>query len=206
MSDTNMIALDDADFASLKHYAEVVLGLEVKAGTNGKQIAAKIRKADSSIETIPVVESNEQPEQPGDVVEVTPVRSTTDAVAGKATPITRSHADPMHSSNDPKVELTIAKTADKTRAKIADIMVNGVVFRIKRGERVAVPYRVYEALMNAKEKQAVESDEINPVTGEPFKEWEEVLSYPFNTHKMPSDEEIAAWREATGETFQKAAA
>lgn len=203
--DVKKVKLDEADFASLKHHAEVTMGLEVKAGTNSKQIAAKIRKADSAIEEIPVVDS--APEQDaGPAKEVTPARSTTQAGAEKVAPVTRGHSDPMHSSNDPKVELTIAKTADKTRAKVADIMVNGVVFRIKRGERVTVPYRVYEALENAKEKQAVDSDEINPITGEPFKEWEEVLSYPFNVHKLPDEEEVEKWRAATSEGFQKAAA
>ncbi len=207
MSDTpKMIPLDEADFASLKHYAEVNLGLEVKTGTNGNQLKAKIRKANSAIEEIPVVEGDEQAPQPGDVVQVAPVRSTTSAQAtSTAQPAPRAHQDPMHPNNDPKVELTIPATADKTRAKIADVMVNGVVWRIQRGERVAVPYRVFEALEHAKEMQAVETDEINPITGEPFKAWQEVLSYPYNVHRMPSDEEVAQWRERTSEGFQKAA-
>lgn len=207
MAETQKVKLEEADFASLKHYAELTLGLEIKTGTNSKQIIAKIQKADSSVEEIPVVETAQ--EQVGDVVavpEVTHSRSTTEAIAGKVAPATRAHADPMHSSNDPKVELTVQKTADKTRAKICDIQVNGVVFRIKRGVRVAVPYRVFEALENAKEKQAVDSDELNPVTGEPYKEWEDVLSYPFQVHAMPSEEEVRQWRESTDEGFQRALA
>lgn len=205
MDQVNKVSLDAADFPSLKHHAEVVLGLEVKTGTNAKQLIAKIQRADPSITEIPVAEGTAS-EQPGDVVEVTPVRSTTEANAGKVSPVTRRHADPMHSSNDPKVRLLVNKTADKTRAKIADIQVNGVVFRIQRGVEVDVPYRVYEALENAKEKAAVDSDEINPQTGEPFKEWEEVYSYPFMVKSMPSEEAIAAWRETTSENFQRAAA
>lgn len=207
MSDTpKMIPLDEADFASLKHYAEVTLGLEVKTGTNGNQLKGKIRKANSAIEEVPVVEAAEQAPQPGDVVHVAPVRSTTSTQATTtAQPAPMAHQHPMHPNNDPKVELTIMKTADKTRAKIADVMVNGVVFRIKRGERVGVPYRVFEALENAKEMQAVDTDEINPATGEPFKEWQEVLSYPYMVHRMPSDEEVQAWRARTSDDFQKAA-
>jgi hypothetical protein len=100
-----------------------------------------------------------------------------------------------HFSTDPKVELTVNKTSETYRSKDVTVGVNGDVFRLQRGQRVRVPYRLYLALRDAVEMQAIETGEER--NGIPVRDWQEVQSYPFQVHSMPSDQEIAAWRAAT---------
>ena len=42
-----------------------------------------------------------------------------------------------------------------------------------------------------------DTDEINPLTGMPIKEYVEQLSYPHQVFSRPSDEDIAAWHART---------
>ena len=174
MEQTNRIPLDDADLATLKHFAELALGIEIKDGTNSSQIRAKIKKAMPDLKDVPAIPAppppvvqaqanagdEEAPIQFNDLGEAPSVRPA--AVSRPAS------AALLHQVNDPRVEITIAKTAEKHRSKDVTVAVNGVTCRMKRGERINVPYRVYEALKNAIEKIQVETDEINPATGSPY--------------------------------------
>jgi len=207
------IPIEDADLPTLKHFAELALGLEVKPGTNAHSLRGKIKTAMPDIKDVPPI-----PKAPEPVVQMPqqePMHVQAPFVPDPAAPIVDGEnpaarpaavsrpasAALMHPNQDPKVTLKIHKTDDKRRSKDVTVGVNGVVWRMKRGEVINVPYRVYLALQNAKEKAAVELDEINPLTGTPKMGWEEIHSYPFEVHKMPSDEEIAAWEVATGSGF-----
>lgn len=198
------VAIDEADFPSLKHFAEVALGLEIAKGTNGPQIRAKIRTVMPTALDIPVyVEPVAAP---------APAPVAPQDLGGPVAPANRPAAveQPpsgalIHSSKDPKVSIEIQKTSDKTRARDVTVSVNGEVFRMQRGVKVDVPYRVYLALLNAMENAAVETDQIHPQSGLPIMEWQEVYSYPFVVHALPSKEEVAAWEEATGSGFQATA-
>lgn len=190
MSDS--VKLQDADAKQLRQYAEL-LGLEAKSGMNKPQLIALIQRSDPSIEEIPV-----KSEEAAPVVDLTqPSAAAPDIPPAPGPVVDRGGAPGVmpHYSTDPKVELTIAKTSETTRSKDVTVAINGDVFRMQRGQRVAVPYRVYLALQDAKEKQAVETgDEVN---GIPVREWQEVYSYPFQVFSMPSDEEIAEWHART---------
>ena len=105
---------------------------------------------------------------------------------------------------DPKAEITIAQTSDKTRSRDVQVAVNGDVIIVQRGKRVAIPYRFYLALDNAIEKIARDTDEINPQSQMPVKEWVDQPSYSYTTHRLPSDEEIAAWHKRTDNNELKA--
>lgn len=206
------VKIDEADFSVLKHFATVILGLEIKEGTNASQIRAKIRTAMPSTDTIPLPPPPPEPiVQPATISHplvqaalANPVEDENPLVRPAAVSLPAS-TELMHASKDPKVGLRFHKTDDKRRSRDVTIGVNGDIYRCQRGVDVKVPYRVYLAVLDAKEHVAVDSDQINPVTGEPLKVWEEVYSYPFTVNSMPSDAEIAAWHERTGSGFQKAA-
>lgn len=211
MEQTNRIPLDDADLATLKHFAELALGIEIKDGTNSSQIRAKIKKAMPDLKDVPPIPAPPAPvvqqvaQASGDEEAPIVYNELGEAPSVRPAAISRpATAALLHQVNDPRVEITIAKTAEKHRSKDVTVAVNGVTCRMKRGERINVPYRVYEALKNAIEKIQVETDEINPATGSPYYTYEEVQSYPFTVHRMPSDDEIAAWHKKTDEGFQPA--
>jgi hypothetical protein len=184
MSDTPRIALDEADFASLKRHAEVNLGIEVKLGVNAAQLRAKIRQVAPETVEIEPVEMQAS------------VRPTAVASRPQGVP---SKYDIRNPATDPKVTLTIHKTADVTRAKDVQVPVNGRNWILMRGERVTVPYRVYEALENAKEQQPVATNKTNHF-GSPIYDYDLVHSYPFTVHEMPPREEVEAWLAVQSET------
>lgn len=187
------IALDQAEFGDLKYYAETHLGLEVKTGMNSGQLRAKILQAEPERTAIPY--SPKQDEGPAAKPAAAVAPATSSPAGGKD----------AHPNHDPKVELTVNKTKDGTRSKSVTVSVNGVVWRMQRGQRISVPYRVYEALINATETAAVETDEINGITGAPRISWELVQSYEVTVHKLPTDEEVEEWRERTGGAIPLAA-
>lgn len=213
MSNTpQMVALDEADIASLRQFASVTMGLEVKPGMNGNQLRGLIQKADASVTDVPVY----VPEGPGVPRGAAPAKPT---VAGAIRPAITANgepvkaapastgwasgvADPMHHSHDPRVVINISRTDDKRRTKDVTVQVNGVTFQIQREKDVAVPYRVFLALRDALEKAAVDGDEFNPVTGDPIKVWANVPSYPFSVVEKPPQAEVDAWLERTSREFQ----
>lgn len=196
------IPLEDADLATLKHFAGVMLGLEIERTCNRAGVIAKIKTALPTCTDIPPI-----PAAPP----MTPAPATTPATASDLPverPSTLERAPSqglLHPSRDPKVLIEIAQTSDTRRQRDVPVHVNGDVWMIQRGVQVEVPYRVYLALLNGIEKQAVETTEKNPVTGDYLKEWRSVHSYPFMVHRMPSAEEIAAWHAETDAGFKSVA-
>ncbi|MBF5091918.1 hypothetical protein F1640_18355 [Novosphingobium sp. NBM11] len=206
------VKIDDAEFETLKHFATVILGIEIKDGTNGAQIRAKIRAAMPNADTIPLPPPPPEPIVPpvaltNPIVQqalANPVKDENPLARPAAVSLPAS-AELQHASRDPKVGIRFHKTDDKRRSRDVTIGVNGDIYRCQRGVDVKIPYRVYLAVLDAKEHIAVDSDEINPATGEPFKVWEEVYSYPFTVNSMPSDAEINDWLARTGAGFKNAA-
>lgn len=98
--------------------------------------------------------------------------------------------------SDPKVTLTLhAEERDGVVVnRHKEVGVNGVVWLLKRGESITIPYRVYVALKNA-ERHVITH------TSEGEQREQVVLNTPFNVERMPSDEEIKAWHEATDAEF-----
>ena len=214
------IPLDEADFATLKHFAETQLGLEeIKDGTNLKTIRAKIRSAMPNCESIPPLPAPPAPIEPDEAFQHAPVQAQFTPYSGEepeplqfnnvgeapaqrpAAVSRRPSRQLMHPSQDPKVTLRFHKTDDKRRAREVTFSVNGYVCRYRRGVDVEVPYRIYRAACNATEMAAVETDDINPFTGEPVMGWEDIQSYPFSIVKLPPEEEIRAWNAATSGGF-----
>ncbi|WP_017182280.1 hypothetical protein [Sphingobium xenophagum] len=182
MSDTVSIPLDQARNKALFHYAAVVLGLEVSSGANDTTLRSKILAAAPDTTEIKVPANVAGPAAPATVAPIAAVEN-----ADKPRKLT------SHFRDDPRVELTVMGSADKTRAKDVQIAVNGDVVIIQRGKTVDIPYRHFLALRDAVETIGRETDEINPVTGLPIIEWVDQPSYPFSVSKMPSEAEIAAY-------------
>ena len=206
MEQPNLIPIEDADLPTLKAYAELSLGLEIKDGTNGKHVRAKILAASPTLTHVPALAPVEPPAAVQASEEPEPiVAAPTPAPAAAVAEIGHNSQRPKYSLNkphlDPKVRMRFHKTADKVRAREVTISNNGFVCRYQRGQVVDVPYRIYLAAEDAKEMASIETDEINPVTNDPIMGWEPVYSYPFEVISMPSAEEIAAWHEATRDGF-----
>jgi hypothetical protein len=188
---TTTVKLEDADAKDLRKAADL-LGLETKAAMNRTQLIALLTRANPDLKEI-TVEAPAQPSvlsQPSAAAPIIPPAPAPIVERGNA-----GGAAMPHYSLDPKVELTIHKTSETYRSKDVSVATNGDVFRMQRGQRVSVPYRVYLTLRDAKEMQAVETGEER--MGIPVREWQEVYSYPFDVHKMPTDEEIADFHART---------
>lgn len=98
--------------------------------------------------------------------------------------------------DDPKVTLTLhAEERDGVVVnRHKEVGVNGVVWLLKRGESITVPYRVYLALKNA-ERHVITH------TSEGEQREQVVLNTPFNVERMPSKEEIDDWHAKTDAVF-----
>lgn len=94
--------------------------------------------------------------------------------------------------DDPKVTLTLhAEERDGVvNNRHKEVGINGVVWLLKRGESITIPYRVYLGLENAERHVITHSQE-----GEVQEQ--KVKNTPFNIEKMPTAEEISAWHART---------
>lgn len=181
---TVTIALEEASNAQLLAFGQV-LGLDVRAGMNNATLIARIHQADPLRDKITVPAPKESTvSEPGD--QHTAVAKEGSIPAGIAG---------THWRFDPKVRLSILPSNDGIRAKDVQIACQGEVMLIRRERPVEIPYRHYLVLKNAIETVSRDTDEINPMTGLPVKEWVEQNSYPFQVEAMPSAEEIAAWEK-----------
>ena len=200
MSALIKVKLDDASNPQLRYYCEAILNLEgIKpVGQSNSYYVSRIRAAlGDEIEEIELPEESLKfaaPTPQAIDIAPTPEGDIPSGVAGQ------------HYMYDPKAEITIAPTNDKTRSRDVQVAVNGDTFIMQRGKRVSVPYRVYLAIENAIETVARDTDEINPQSQMPVKEWVEQPSYSFTVHKLPSDEEIAAWHRRTDNYVEPAKA
>lgn len=179
---TVTISINDADNAQLLAYGEM-LGLDVRKGMNNATLIARIQQAQPNSDKITV--SPASVNSVGDKDDVDQKVVKTDAIPGGVAG--------THWRYDPKVRLRILPSNDGIRAKDVQIACQGEVMLVRRERDVEIPYRHYLVLNDAIETVARDTDEDNPLTGLPVKEWVQQHSYPFQVLAMPSDEEIAAW-------------
>lgn len=196
------VPLAEADFATLRQYA-LAIGIEVKHGFNSAQLRARIEHAEPGVTDIPLT-IGDAPPSPAAEASAAPDNVTSIADAVTAAPATAPRYSVNNPSADPKVAIRVHKTSDPTREKEVTIIVLGHVTRIRRGEKVEVPYRVFKALDTAIEKRAVPSDRVNSF-GTVEYDYEEVHSYPFDVLAMPPAEEIAAYDAAVRNQQARAA-
>lgn len=174
--------IDDATAAELRDYALAFLGIPVD-GLSDEQVRAKVKAAneDDRIYVRPKAERE------------APIGAPPPPVMEEAS---GSRAVGSLGHDDPKVLLTLhAEERDGVVvSRHKEIGVNGRFWLVKRGEPVEVPYRVYEALNNAVRDNVTHTEDGTVVRSR-------VHNTPFNVHRMPSQEEIAAWHERNSQTF-----
>ena len=98
--------------------------------------------------------------------------------------------------NDPKVRIVL-HNEEKDGVIVSrhkEVGVNGVVWLLKRGEPIDIPYRVYHALNNANRDVITHNGEGEVMT-------QSVKNTPFNVEMMPPADEIKAWEARTGSQF-----
>jgi hypothetical protein len=175
------IKIDEAKPEQVRAYAANFLGIPVDGVEDG-EVMAKVR---ASIEgnQIFVAKGLDDVDQTG----TPPADVEQNTGGGLVGTLGRS---------DPKVVLTLhAEERDGVVVnRHKEVGVNGVVWLLKRGEPITIPYRVYVALKNA---------ERHVITHTPEGEVREqiVLNTPFNVERMPPQEEIDAWQRETAQQF-----
>ena len=175
----------------LRTFATDFLGLDVEPEDTEQTLFAKIMAATNGNETIYIQPEGSEPQhsQAGDP----PPR-----VAGATAP--EDPAQRMQGTlgrDDPKV--TIFINNEDRNGEIYDrdvnVGVNGTVWQLQRNKPLTIPYRVFEAL-----KLAVrDSITHDPNTG--VEHSTPVNAVPWSVQQMPSEAEIAAWRERVDSAF-----
>jgi hypothetical protein len=175
------ISIDEATPEQVRAYAANFLGIPVDDVENG-EVMAKVR---ASIE--------------GSQIFVATQVETVDQTGSPPPPVEENIGGGLVGTlgrGDPKVTLVLhAEERDGVVVnRHKEVGVNGVVWLLKRGEEITIPYRVYVALNNA---------ERHVITHTPEGEVREqvVLNTPFNVVRMPPAEEIAAWHAKTDQMF-----
>lgn len=183
------VQLSDATPKQLRWYLTNTLGIEVVPTSQRQHLVSKLMAAAPDVTSIavpPDLIGEEAPSFPGAVAKP--------AVAQGAEPVASREEITDHPRFDPRVELLVLPTADKLRTKNCVVSVNGVQWVLERGKPMAVPYRVYEAL-NAAVENKWEEVGSDPDTKRPIREMTQSHSYPFQLIRMPTDEEVQAWKD-----------
>lgn len=174
--------INEATPEQVRAYASTFLGIPTEDAADS-EILAKVR-ASIEGETIFVdVATDDAPDQTGSA----PPKPAEERGGGLVGSLGR---------NDPKVTLTLhAEERDGVVVnRHKEVGVNGVVWLLKRGESITVPYRVYENLKNA-ERHVITH------TSEGEQREQVVLNTPFNVEHMPPQSEIDEWHAKTDAEF-----
>ena len=175
------VTLDEATPEQLREYAKSFLG-QIVDNDDDAAVRAKVRAATEGETIFVPADTGEISDQTG-----TPPPDTEGTGGGLVGTLGR---------NDPKVTLTLhAEERDgQVVNRHKEVGVNGVVWLLKRGESITIPYRVFLAL------DAAERHVITHTTEGEQRE-QVVKNTPFNIERMPPPEEIKAWHEKTDSQF-----
>jgi hypothetical protein len=175
-------SIDEATPQEIRAYAATFLGIPVEDAEDA-EILAKVR---ASIEgtTIFVANAEEAADQTGSPPPAPEGESRGGGLVGSL------------GRDDPKVTLTLhAEERDGVVInRHKEVGVNGVVWLLKRGESITIPYRVFEALSNAERH-------IITHTSEGEVREQKVKNTGYNVERMPTREELDAWHRKTDEMF-----
>lgn len=176
------VHIDRATPEQLRDYAQTFLGIPVQDDDDAA-VLAKVRAANEG-DTIFVRAEPEAADQTG-----APPPKPAEEIHGGGIVGTLGR-------KDPKVTLTLhAEERDGVVInRHKEVGVNGVVWLLKRGEPITIPYRVFEALENAERHVITHTSE-----GEVREQ--KVKNTPYNIVQMPPPEEIAKWHAETDNQF-----
>lgn len=183
--------LDDASAQERRLFAANFLNLDLDASASDDAVLSAIRQAQPGSEMIFVEEA--APQIPENV---------DPAVAAKLTEMIAEDVGRQAGSlgkGDPRA-LIIIPELENSEGKNTDVFVgvNGRVWQLKRGVELDVPYRVIEALRNAKADVVTHSTDADSLGDVNVRTVQRV---PFEGQIMPTAAEIEAWRESTGSEF-----
>lgn len=175
--------MDEATPSEIRAFATTFLGIPVEDDEEDASVLAKVRAA---TEGSTIFVSNEP-----EMVEPQTGSQPPDVEGKSGAAMVGSLG-----RNDPKVTLTLhAEERDGVIvSRHKEVGVNGVVWLLKRGESITIPYRVFLALKNA-ERHVITHTADGEVREQVVK------SCPYNIESMPSQKEIAAWHKATDSVF-----
>jgi hypothetical protein len=177
--------ISEATAAELRAYAVTFLGIPVADDEDDAKVLAKVKAANEG-NTIFVAKAAEPSDQTG-----SPPPKPADDNIGTGAGLVGSLG-----RDDPKVQLTLhAEERDGVVVnRHKEVGVNGVVWLLKRGESITIPYRVFKALDDA-ERHVITH------TGAGEVREQKVKNTPFNIERFPSDADIRAWHERTDAVF-----
>lgn len=174
--------IDEATTEELRVYGTQFLGIPLEDNLSDAEVLAKVKTANDGatiwIMPAPEIDQTGAPPPPVDVGQ-----STGGLMGGLG-------------RADPKVRLTLhAEERDGViTSRHKEVGVNGIVWLLKRGESLEVPYRVYLAL-----NDAVRDGITHDSEGEVHHQM--VHNTPFNVEHLPSKEEIADYHSRTDDQF-----
>ncbi len=184
------ITLDEASDQHRADYARNFLNLALTGTEDPAAIRAKIEAAQPNVSTIFINE----PDAPADIAaaETAPVELRSEEAAGRSTG-TLGKGDPRA-----RIFIPIVDTEDGSGARDVLVGVNGRGWQIKRGMDADVPWRVVEAMKNAKMHVVRHSQEEG-------REGEVVINvadrFGFQLLEGPTPNQVAEWLERTGAEF-----
>jgi len=178
--------IDEASADEVRQFASSFLGIPT-LDQSDDQVRAAVRAA-TETDVIYVRIPPEVQDQTGHPP-LPPV-----AVSGDVVQQVRLQGGLGHS--DPRVRIVL-HNEEKDGVIVSrhkEVGVNGVVWLLKRGEPIDIPYRVYHALNNANRDVITHNGEGEVMT-------QSVKNTPFNVEMMPPADEIKAWEARTGSQF-----
>ena len=180
----------EAEPYELRAYATNFLNLDLTGRETDAEILAAIQRAQPGIALIFVQEVEQLDDEPAtgtfDVIADAPASQVnTDRIAGSL------------GRGDPRVEIFIPMSGEDNigRADVG-VGVNGVIWQLKRGQNIEVPWRVVEALGLTEQdiiRHDMDKDEVI-IT--------KAMRFPIQFPKgMPHPDIIKEWRERTDSAF-----
>ncbi len=181
--------IDDATADEVRLFAASFLGIPTDGQTDD-QVRAAVRAATETDVIYVRIEPEATHDQTGHPP-LPPVVATSDEAP------TKLQGGLGH--GDPKVRI-ILHNEEKDGVIVSrhkEVGVNGVVWLLKRGEEIDIPYRVYLALNNANRDVITHNGEGEVMT-------QSVKNTPFNVVGMPTKDDIHAWEQRTASQFMAA--
>lgn len=177
-SNMKTVAIDEATLDQLKEFATNTLGLSYHHTANTTHMLSMIRQVHTK-DTIQVADTDAQAAQ---TMQDPASLTQTQPSAGK-------EMNAVKSSKDPKVTIMIPLSEKEGGDRPVPVGVNGKQMLLPRGKDIVIPYRYYEALLNA-----VKTEHVQDPNDDQYEiKSREVPAYGFQVKRMPPDEEIKAW-------------
>jgi hypothetical protein len=187
------IPMAEATEAQKRTYASQFLNLDLSSAVTEADVDAAIGRAQPNVTMIFVLDAPIAEDEQAEAAAL--AASPEDKPSGPGMVGSLGRGDPRAVINIPVVD-----TKDSSGRADVVVGVNGRAWQMQRGVDISIPWRVVEALQNARgERVEHEQNKLNPA------EVDEIVT-PFQRHafsfiEKPSKDEIDAWFERTKDEF-----